>query len=196
MEPLDPICHTSGTGPLFTGHTICMAGQSPHRVCSTSTARSVWCRTQDPILNSLWPYHVHWPDDRFGQRNQPSQNARERQLSYTPATNARWVAPRGPTNIEEAARRVQHSQIPSQRKRAPPCNCPQPCCSRPDNDCVLLLSLNRGIHGQGNTQQNKTHCCNSKWRMLHSSKKTNTDASCAYHGMHPLLTYCQQMGPH
>jgi hypothetical protein len=36
-----PKCHTSGIRPLLTGHTIHMAGQSPHWICSTSTTWSV-----------------------------------------------------------------------------------------------------------------------------------------------------------
>ncbi len=38
--------------------------------------------------------------------------------------------------------------------------------------------------------------CNLKWRMSHSSKKTNADESCVYHATHPSPTYYQQMGQH
>jgi hypothetical protein len=47
---------------------------------------------------------------------------------------------------------------------------------------------------KGNTRS-KEHAtkrnaqCNLKWRMSHSSKKTNMDASCAYREMHPSPTY-------
>jgi hypothetical protein len=78
LESLDPICHAYGTGPLSTGHTICMEGQSPHRIRSTSTTRSVRRRTHNTISNSLWLCHGHWPNNRFGQRNQPGKIIRER----------------------------------------------------------------------------------------------------------------------
>ncbi len=136
-----------------------MVSQSTHRIRRTSTTRSVWCRPQNPVSNSLWLYHIHWPDDRFGLWNQHGKNARERQIPHTPATNARWTTPRGPSNIKKTTSQVRCSQIPSQRERASsPRNCPQSRCGRPYNLCILLFATNRGIHCQRDQKRNETQC--------------------------------------
>jgi hypothetical protein len=61
---------------------------------------------------------------------------------------------------------------------------------------VFYYLLRIGKYTVKGTQNETNPLCNLKWRMSHSSKKTNADASRAYHATHPSPTYYQQMGQH